>query len=76
MIIFKAHHSFCDGVSVMCMTLSLAESDYGRDYFIKSEDSKWYEELAVRLLFPLTLPRIIMSNFLTPKDNNFITKRK
>lgn len=53
MIIFKAHHSFCDGVSVMCMTLSLAESEYSRDFFIKSEDSKWYEELAVRLLFPL-----------------------
>ena len=76
MIIFKAHHSFCDGVSVMCMTLSLAESEYGRDFFIKSEDSKWYEQLAVRLLFPLQLPNIFKQNFMSKKDVNFITKRK
>ena len=76
MIIFKAHHSFGDGVSVMCMILSLAESEYGRDFFIKSDDSKWYEELAGRLLFPLQFPFIFMTNFLARKDVNFITKRK
>lgn len=35
----------------MCMVLSLGESDYSRDYFIKSEDSKWYQELAIKVLF-------------------------
>ena len=47
--IFKAHHSFCDGVSVMCLTLALGE-DYSRDFFIKSSDAKWYEALFVRLI--------------------------
>lgn len=47
--IFKGHHSFCDGVSVMCMTLSLSE-DYSRDYFIKSSDAKWYEALFIRII--------------------------
>ena len=42
MVITKAHHSFCDGVSIMCMALSLAGKDYSRDFFVKSEDSKWY----------------------------------
>lgn len=76
MIILKAHHSFCDGVSVMCMTLSLAESEYGRDFFIKSEDMKWYQELLVKILFPLQIPFIFMKNFLNKTDVNFITKRK
>jgi hypothetical protein len=39
--IFKAHHGLCDGVSVMCMTLSLSK-EYGRDFFVKTEDAKWY----------------------------------
>lgn len=74
--VLKAHHSFCDGVSIMCMTLSLAGTDYGRDYFIKSEDSKWYQELAVKLLFPLQLPTIALKNFLSKADDNFLTKRR
>jgi len=49
MIIFKAHHSFCDGVSIMCMTLALSE-EYSRDYFVKSKDAKWYEAIFVRIL--------------------------
>lgn len=76
MIILKAHHSFCDGVSIMCMTLSLAESEYGRDFFIKSEDMKWYQELMVKILFLLQIPQIFMRNFMNKKDVNFITKRK
>ena len=39
--IFKAHHSLCDGVSVMCMTLACGEG-YNRDFFVKSEDATWY----------------------------------
>mgnify|MGYP006125495607 CR=1 FL=1 len=56
--ILKAHHSFCDGVSVMCMTLSLSE-DYGRDYFVKSADAKWYEVIFVKFMALFTLPRIV-----------------
>ena len=48
MIILKAHHSFCDGVSIMCMCLALSE-EYSRDYFVKSNDAKWYETLFIKV---------------------------
>jgi NRPS condensation-like uncharacterized protein len=63
MTIFKAHHSFCDGVSVMCMTLALSE-EYGRDYFVKSNDAHWYEELFIKLISPFSIFKIIWSTTL------------
>ena len=71
----KAHHSFCDGVSVMCMTLSLSE-EYSRDYFIKSSDAKWYEALFVRLLGVIKIPFIAVGTVLEKKDQNYIQTRK
>jgi hypothetical protein len=47
-IIFRAHHSLCDGISIMCMTLAMG-AEYNRDYFIKSKDAKWWEILFVKL---------------------------
>jgi NRPS condensation-like uncharacterized protein len=75
MTIFKAHHSFCDGVSVMCMTLALSE-EYGREYFVKSADAKWYEELFVKLISPFSIFKIIWNTTLATTDRNFITERK
>ena len=72
--IFKAHHSFCDGVSVMCLCLSLSE-EYSRDYFIKSTDAKWYEELFIKLTFPLQLFKVMAGAFVRT-DTNFITNAK
>ena len=62
--IFKAHHSFCDGVSVMCMTLGLGE-DYGREYFVKSADAKWYEVIYVKCMAIFTFPRILKETVLS-----------
>jgi len=50
--ILKAHHSLCDGVSIMCFTLAVSE-EYSRDYFVKSSDSKWYQELMIKIMWPL-----------------------
>jgi len=33
-----AHHSFCDGVSIICMALALSD-EYGREYFIPGKDA-------------------------------------
>ena len=73
--IFKAHHSFCDGVSVMCMTLSLGE-DYGREYFVKSADAKWYEVIFMKFMALFTLPRILKETVLSGQDQNYIAKDK
>lgn len=65
--IFKAHHSFCDGVSIMCLTLALGE-DYGRHYFVSSKDAKWYEALFVRLTSVFQIPAILKRTILARQD--------
>jgi hypothetical protein len=39
LLIWKCHHSFCDGVSIMSMTLAKSEEN-NRSYFIASKDAK------------------------------------
>lgn len=75
LVILKGHHSFCDGVSIMCMALALSE-EYGREYFVPGKDAKWYEALAIRLMSPFYLPKIINESILSKPDKNFLTKRK
>lgn len=41
LIIFKAHHCFCDGTSIICFSLALSD-DYGREYFVPGKDAAWY----------------------------------
>lgn len=74
LVIVKANHAFCDGISIMCLSMSMAEK-YSRDYFIKSKDARWWEEILIKLLSIKEIPKIIMMS-LTPQDNNFITKRR
>lgn len=40
-LIWKCHHSFCDGVSVTSMTLAISEQ-YNRDFFLKSKDATFF----------------------------------
>ena len=37
-ICFKSHHSFCDGMSTMSMSLAMS-SEYHRSYFVKGADA-------------------------------------
>lgn len=64
-----------DGVSVMCLCLALSK-DYDRDYFVKSSDAKWYEELLVRLTFFIQIPKLLMNTLFMPPDDNYLTRRK
>ena len=57
------------------MTLANGK-EYSRDYFIKSKDATWYEELYVRCTFPFHIPKLIMNTFFMTADVNFLTKRK
>jgi len=74
-ILFKCHHSFCDGMSTMSMSLAMS-SDYDRSYFIKGEDAPWYIRIITRLSFPFMIPFLLWDTAKINKDNNYITKNK
>ena len=75
LLIWKCHHSFCDGVSVMCMTLALTQ-DYSRDYFIASKDASFLQQAAIKLMVPFMLPKVLMNTTFARQDKNCFTKRK
>jgi len=74
-MLWKAHHSFCDGISVMCMTLALSE-EYDKSYFIKAEDASWLESIGIRLMIPFYLPKIMMQTFFDWADTNILMRNK
>ena len=41
MVLLYAHHSLCDGVSIICMALALSD-EYGREYFVPGKDAQWW----------------------------------
>ena len=74
MVIFKTNHALCDGVSIMCLSMAMGE-EYARDYFIKSNDARWYEVIAIKLLAFAEIPKFISMVF-TKSDDNYIIKRR
>lgn len=40
-MIFKTHHSFCDGISLMCSNLAMS-SEYNKNFFVKFSDAPWW----------------------------------
>lgn len=57
------------------MILALSD-DYGRDFFVKSKDARWYEALFIRLYSVFTLHKLFNSIALLKKDDNFIMRNK
>jgi len=74
-IIWKSHHSFCDGVSVMSLQLSMS-AEYDRSYFVPTFDLTFFQKMLLRISVPLSLPHIIKTNFLNKCDNNKLTQKK
>lgn len=74
-LIWKCHHSFCDGVSVTSMVLALSE-EYDRSYFLASKDASWAQAIGLRLMTPFLIPSIAMGTFFAKTDRNFITNKK
>jgi hypothetical protein len=57
-IIFKSHHSFCDGMSTMSMSLAMS-SEYDRSYFVKGADMPIPLRILTRLAFPFMIPFLL-----------------
>lgn len=57
---WKAHHSLADGISVMCLSLSMS-SEYDRSYFIKASDATLLQTFALRLCVPFMIPFILFN---------------
>jgi hypothetical protein len=57
-LIWKCHHSFCDGVSVMTLPLALSD-EFDRSYFVKSTDVNIFNQILLRLAMPLSIPAIL-----------------
>lgn len=75
LLIWKCHHCFCDGVSVMCMTLAMSE-EYNKDYFIKAEDVSYLNAFLIRLTMPLYIPALVLSSIFNRADKNPINSQK
>lgn len=41
-VVFKAHHAFCDGISATLIKLFMSDA-YDRSYFIKTNDASFLE---------------------------------
>lgn len=72
---WKSHHSFCDGVSIMCMSLAMSVT-YDRSYFVGSADIPLYQQILLKLMVPFYIPLSIWRNVLFRRDKNFITAKK
>jgi len=72
---WKAHHSLADGISVMCLSLSMS-SEYDRSYFVRSPDATFLQILMLRLSVPLTIPLILYNALTYKQDTNIFTKNK
>jgi len=57
-ILFKSHHSFCDGVSTMSYSLAMS-SEYDRSYFVKGADASMFVRTVTRLSFPFMIPFLL-----------------
>ena len=71
-LINKSHHSLCDGISGMCMTLAMSE-EYDPSYFVKTREASWLEELTAQLFFAFQIPQVLMHMFPKRMPQNFIT---
>lgn len=58
---FKAHHSFSDGISATLIKLFMSEV-YDRSYFIKTTDASIIEQMFVRLAFITKIPALMADN--------------
>ena len=58
LLIWKCHHSFCDGVSVTSMTLAISEQ-YDRSFFLKSNDATFLQKTLVKCMAIFMIPKIL-----------------
>lgn len=68
-VIWKAHHSFADGISSMAMNLQLDE-EYDIEKLLPFKPVGFMQRLMVRAMVPLYLPIILWESYLRRRDRN------
>lgn len=74
-MIWKCHHSLCDGVSSGSLILALSK-EFDRSYFLASKDIKWYYRLLARVQTVFQVPRIAIDSAMKVKDLNFFANKR
>lgn len=69
LMIWKSHHSFCDGVSVMSLHLGMGD-EYDLSKFIPIKKINFIQRIFIRLMFILYLPKIFIQTAFNPIDKN------
>ena len=74
-MIWKSHHSFCDGVSSGSLILALSK-EFDRSYFLPSKDLSFIQSILARFISIFQLPKIIINTMLTSPDINYFTQKR
>lgn len=74
-MIWKCHHSFCDGVSSGSLILALSK-EFDRSYFLASKDASTFMIMLARILAPFQLPNIARNSMFSVRDSNYFTKKR
>ena len=74
-MIFKAHHSFCDGVSAGSLLLALSK-EYDRSYFLPSKDLSFVSRILARFLSILLIPKVLFDTAVKKADKNYFTEKR
>jgi hypothetical protein len=67
--IWRCHHSFSDGVSMMSMHLAMTEK-YDITNLFPIKRVPWAQRMFLRLSFPFYLPKIFLKTFMNASEKN------
>lgn len=74
-MVWKSHHSFCDGVSMVLFNLAISK-EFDRSFFVKSTDLTLWQRIFVRCCVPFQLFYVsyqFLKSFLEYVPVNMIT---
>lgn len=74
-MIWKCHHSFCDGISAASLMLALSD-EFDRSYFLASKDVPWYYRLFTRVMTIFLIPKLGLEFAFQKRDSNYFTKKR
>ena len=74
-IMWKSHHSLCDGVALGAMTLAMSH-EYDPSFFVKVKPPTFMQKMMIRIMVPLYLPVIAWRSITMVTDKNFLTAKK
>jgi NRPS condensation-like uncharacterized protein len=60
LLLWKCHHSFCDGVSAGSLILALSK-EFDRSYFLPTKDLSFISSILARVVSIFQLPRILIN---------------